>query len=161
MSLRIRIVGAGKIRERFWLDAMAEYQKRLSAYARVEVVAVADEPVPERVSAAEAAAIKEREGQRLLRAMDPGQAVVALDLRGATMSSEAFAAWLAERAVAGQGSFAFVVGGTLGLADSVLARADLRLSLGPMTFPHQMVPLLLLEQIYRACRINAGEPYHR
>ena len=161
MSLRLRIVGAGKVRERFWQAAMAEYQKRLPAYARLEIGAVADEPVPERLSAAEAVAVKEREGQRLLRALDPGQVVVALDGRGTTMSSEGFAAWLAERALAGQSSLAFVIGGTLGLADAVLARADLKLSLGPMTFPHQMVPVLLLEQIYRACRINAGEPYHK
>lgn len=161
MSLRLRIVGVGKVRERFWQAGIAEYSKRLAPYARLELLSVAEEALPEKPAAAAEAAVLEREGQRLLRAVEAGQVLAVLDVAGRGMSSEQFAAWIAQRAVEGQGSFAFVIGGSLGLAPAVRARADLLLSLGPMTFPHEMVPVLLLEQLYRACRINAGEPYHR
>lgn len=161
MSLRFQVVLAGKIREKYLQDAVAEYKKRLGGFGKAEIVSVADESLPDRLSAAEAALIKAREGERLLKAIDPGAVVVALDLQGKQLTSEEFAAFIAERALGGQGSFSFVIGGSLGLAPAVLERADLSLCLGRMTLPHQMVPLIVLEQVFRACKINAGQMYHR
>lgn len=159
--MRIKILLVGKVKERYLTLGQQEYLKRLGPYARVELVQLADEPMPDRASPAEAEQLREKEAQRILKALDPGQYVIALDLRGAAMGSEAFSAFLQERALRGQSSLAFVIGGSTGLGPSVLERADFRLSLGPMTFLHQMVPLLLLEQIYRGFKIAAGEPYHR
>ena len=105
--------------------------------------------------------VKEREGERLLKQLDASEYVVALDMRGEPLSSEELAAFLAERGLRGQSSLAFVIGGSLGLSRVVLKRADYKLSLGRMTFLHQMVPLILLEQIYRGFKINRGEPYHK
>ncbi len=158
--MNIRVVGAGRIKEP-WLAAGAqEYRKRLRPHAAVELVAVQDEPLPPRGDAAERA-IRRREGERILRHVPPGWRLVALDVGGKMLSSEELAGWLAGEALRGHGDFAFAIGGTLGLDEEVLGRADLQLSLSRLTFPHQMVPLLLLEQLYRACKINAGEPYHR
>lgn len=159
--MRIRILIAGKVRERYLQEGAAEYLKRLRPYARVEMVQLQDEPVPEGASPGELARVREREGERLLRALGDHEYLVALDIRGRQLSSEEFSRWLQERALRGESSLAFAIGGTTGLAPAVLERARLRLSLGPMTFPHQMVPLLLLEQIYRGFKIAAGEPYHR
>lgn len=159
--MRIRIVGVGRIKERYWLDGMAEYQKRLGPYARLELVQVQDEATPDRASAAECEQVKAREGERILKVLGPSEFVVALDLTGQQVSSEELAAWLKERGLKGQSQIAFVIGGSLGLAPAVLQRAQLRLSLSRLTLPHQMVPLLLLEQLYRAFKINEGAPYHK
>jgi len=159
--VRIRILIAGKVRERYLQEGAGEYLKRLRPYARVEMVELQDEPLPEGASPGELARVREREGERLLRALKEDEYLVALDIRGRQFSSEEFSLWLQERALRGESSLAFAIGGTTGLAPAVLERARLRLSLGLMTFPHQMVPLLLLEQIYRGFKIAAGEPYHR
>ncbi|MFZ5816160.1 MAG: 23S rRNA (pseudouridine(1915)-N(3))-methyltransferase RlmH [Bacillota bacterium] len=159
--MRIRLVTVGRIKEKYLQAGMEEYLKRLGPYAKVEVVALADEPIPENASPAEAEQVKQREGERILKALDPGQHVVVLDQRGRELSSEELAAFLEERALRGQSNLAFVVGGSLGLDRAVLERADAKLSLGRMTFLHQMVPLILLEQIYRGYKINRGEPYHK
>ncbi|MFO7173557.1 MAG: 23S rRNA (pseudouridine(1915)-N(3))-methyltransferase RlmH [Bacillota bacterium] len=159
--MRIRILIAGKVRERYLQEGAGEYLKRLRPYARVEMVELQDEPLPEGASPGELARVREREGERLLRALKEDEYLVALDIRGRQFSSEEFSLWLQERALRGESSLAFAIGGTTGLAPAVLERARLRLSLGLMTFPHQMVPLLLLEQIYRGFKIAAGEPYHR
>lgn len=159
--LRIRILLAGKVRERYLQSGIAEYLKRLGPYARVELVQLPDEPVPERASAADLARARKREGERLLKALGPAEYLVALDLRGEQLTSEGLSEWLAQRALRGDSSLAFAIGGSTGLAPEVLRRAQFRLSLGAMTFPHQMVPLLLLEQLYRGFKIAAGEPYHK
>lgn len=159
--MRIKILLAGRVRERYLQEGMAEYLKRLGPYARVELVQLPDEPVPERAAAAELAGARQREGERILKALDDGAYLVALDLQGRQLSSEEFAAFLRERAVRGEPNLAFAIGGSTGLAPAVLERARLRLCLGRMTFPHVLVPLLLLEQLYRGFRINAGEPYHK
>lgn len=140
---------------------MQEYLKRLSPFARVELVSVADEPTPDGASTAQEEQIKGREGERILKLLDPGQVVVVLEIQGQVWSSEELAAFVSERGVRGESSLAFVIGGSLGLASEVLQRANYRLSLGRMTLPHQMVPMILLEQIYRAFKINRGEPYHK
>lgn len=159
--MRIRILMVGKIKEKYLVVGMEEYLKRLGPYARVEIHSVADEPIPEGASPAQGEQVKAREGERLLKLLDPGQYVIAMDLRGQTLSSEEFAAFLEERALRGESNLALVIGGSLGLAPAVLQRVDYKLSLGRMTFVHQMVPLILLEQIYRGFKINRGEPYHK
>lgn len=161
MGLRIRILMVGRVKESYLQAAIAEYLKRLGPYAKVDLVSVPDEPTPDGAATALEEQVKAREGERLLKAIEPGQFVVALDGRGQMQSSEEFAAFLAERGLRGQSNLAFVIGGSLGLAPEVLKRADFRLSLGRMTFLHQMVPMILLEQVYRAFKINRGEPYHK
>jgi 23S rRNA (pseudouridine1915-N3)-methyltransferase len=151
----------GKIKEKYLTAGMQEYLKRLTPYARVELISVADEPIPDGASPAQEEQVKAREGERILQQLDGSQFVVALDGRGQPLSSEELAAFLAERALRGQSNLAFVIGGSLGLSGAVLERADYRLSLGRLTFLHQMVPLILLEQIYRGFKINRGEPYHK
>ncbi|MEW8977838.1 MAG: 23S rRNA (pseudouridine(1915)-N(3))-methyltransferase RlmH [Symbiobacterium sp.] len=161
--MHIRLVTVGKVKERYLQEGIREYLKRLGPYARVEVVSVPDEPIPEGASPAQEEQVKRREGERILRVLGQGgpEHVVVLDARGKNLSSEELAAFLAERALRGDSSLAFVVGGSLGLDPAVLARADTVLSLGRMTFLHQMVPLILLEQIYRGFKINRGEKYHK
>lgn len=159
--LRIKIVLVGKIKEKYLTDGVQEYLKRLTPYAKAEVVYLPDEPIPEGASLAQEEQVKAREGERILKLLEPGQFAVAMDLRGQSLSSEELAAFLGERALRGQSSLVFVIGGSLGLSPEVLARADAKISLGRMTFLHQMVPMILLEQIYRGFKINRGEPYHK
>lgn len=159
--LRIRLVTVGKVRERYLQEGIQEYLKRLGPYAKVEVVTLPDEPIPDNAAPAQEQQVKQREGERILRALDPGQHVVILDQQGRNWSSEELAEFLAERALRGDSSLAFVIGGSLGLAGAVLERADSKLSLGRMTLLHQMVPMILLEQIYRGFKINRGEKYHK
>jgi 23S rRNA (pseudouridine1915-N3)-methyltransferase len=159
--LRLRVVMVGKIKEKYLQAGIQEYLKRLGPLARVELISLPDEPTPDGASVAQEQQVKAREGERILAQLDPGQYVIALDMRGATPSSEEWAAFLAERSLRGQSNVAFVIGGSLGLSPEVLQRADYKLSLGRMTFLHQMVPLILLEQVYRGYKINRGEPYHK
>lgn len=157
--MRFKILLTGKLRERYLKQGADEYLKRLGPYAKVELVQVPDEPLPDKASPAEEEQARGREGARLLKAADGY--LMALDARGDQMSSEQFAAFLQERALRGQSSITFVIGGATGLAPDVTRQADTLFSLGRMTFLHQMVPLILLEQIYRGFKINAGEPYHK
>ncbi len=159
--MQIQIVAVGKLKEKYLVQGIAEYTKRLGAYAKVQIVEVADEKAPERLSAAEEAQVKEREGERILAALKQDTYVVALAIGGEGWSSEKLAAELDRLATNGRSSIAFVIGGSLGLSDTVLARADQLLSFSAMTFPHQLVRLMLVEQVYRAFRINRGEPYHK
>lgn len=159
--MRIRVVMVGKVKEKYMTAGIAEYIKRLGPYARTELITLADEAAPDGASTAEEEQTRAREGQRILKVLADDQFVVALDSRGEMLSSEDLAAFLAERALRGQPQVSFVIGGSLGLSSAVLRRADLSLSLGKMTFLHQMVPLIMLEQIYRGFKINRGEPYHK
>lgn len=159
--MRIRIIVVGKVRERYLRDGVAEYLKRLGPYAHVELVELQDEPVPETSSDKQLAAARQVEAERILRTLRDSEYLVALDIRGTGMSSEDLSKWIQERAVSRDSNLAFVIGGTTGLAPEVLSRARLRLSMGPMTFPHQFMPMLVAEQLYRAFRIGRGEPYHR
>ena len=154
--MRIDVVCVGRLKERHWREAADEYLKRLTPYARVSVVEIPDRDV----TADEARALS-AEGAGILGAVSGDAVVVALEIGGVERSSEGFAAWLEECATSGRGHVAFVIGGAAGLHPDVLARADVRMSLGPMTLPHQMARVVLLEQIYRAFRIARGEPYHR
>ena len=159
--MQVRIIAVGKIKERFLTEGIAEYEKRLTPYLKLAIVEVADEKRGVHSSAGHEQLIKDREGDRILAAIPEGAYVVALDVRGKEMSSEALAVRLHDWQLAGTNSIAVIIGGDLGLSGAVLSRADLRLSLSSMTFTHQMVRMIILEQIYRACRINSGEPYHK
>lgn len=154
--MRITVIAVGRLKERHWREAADEYLKRLGPYAKVVMAEVPDRDV----SADEARAL-ETEAAGVLKAIPEGATVAALEIGGVARSSEDFAAWLEALGVAGRSHVVFVLGGAAGLHPDVLARADERISLGPLTLPHQMARVVLLEQIYRAFRITRGEPYHR
>jgi len=159
--MHIQLVCVGKLKERYWSDGVAEYSKRLGAYARLDIRELPDEKTPDSLSPAEEEQVRAREGERILAALRDGSHVIALAIDGEPWSSEQLAAHLEKQSVYGGGSVAFIIGGSLGLSPAVLARADKKLSFGRMTYPHQLMRVLLLEQIYRAFKINRGEPYHR
>lgn len=159
--MKITILCVGKVKEAFFRDAIAEYKKRLSRYADVQIVEVADEKTPDGASPAEEAKILTVEGERLLHAMSKGAYTVALAIEGKSLSSVAFAEKFDELTVSGVSHIQFVIGGSLGLAPEVLAASDYKLSFSAMTFPHQLMRVILAEQIYRAFRIRSGEPYHK
>ena len=159
--MKITLVTVGKIKERFFADAIKEYEKRLSRYCRLEIVQVADEKTPEKASEAKARQIREREGERILAQLKEGAYVIALASEGKMASSEELAKKLEKLGITGKSQVVFVIGGSLGLSEAVLKRADEQLSFSRMTFPHQLMRVILLEQIYRSYRIIAGEPYHK
>lgn len=159
--LSIRILALGKIKEPYLTAGLAEYAKRLTPICKLQIVELADEKLPANPGAAEIERVKELEGQRLLASLAPEEYVIVLDLAGQQLPSEGFADKLAQLALAGQSRLAFCIGASCGLSAAVLARADFRLSFGLMTYPHQLMRLILLEQIYRAFKINRGEPYHK
>ena len=159
--MKITLVTVGKIKEAFFVDAIGEYSKRLSRYCKLEIIQVADEKTPDKASAAQERQIKEREGARILAQIRDDAYVIALAIEGRMLSSEELAQKLDQLGIGGQSQVVFVIGGSLGLSEEVLARADYKLSFSKMTFPHQLMRVVLLEQIYRSCRIIAGEPYHK
>lgn len=142
-------------------DAIAEYSKRLGRYCRLEIVEVADEKTPEHASAAEELHIKQREGDRILHHLRDDTYVIALAIEGEMITSEQFATKIEQLGLHGTSHIALVIGGSLGLDPRVMKRANYALSFSRMTFPHQLMRVILLEQIYRAYKINAGEPYHK
>ena len=158
--MNVRVVCVGKLKEKYFEDACAEFGKRLSRYCSLEIAEVADEKAPESLHPADEALVKEKEGKRILKNIGPKDFVVALAIDGKQMPSEAFAAYLAERETEAR-PLTFVIGGSLGLSDEVYARANARLSFSKMTFPHRIARLLLLEQLYRGFKINAHEAYHK
>lgn len=159
--MNITILAVGKVKESFYREALSEYQKRLSRYCRLEIAEVADEPVPEKASFAEEELIKEREAKRILKRLRENSFVITLEITGKKLDSEKFAKKLEDLALAGKSQLVFVIGGSLGLHASVSAQADLKLSFSDLTFPHQLMRVILAEQIYRAFRINSGAPYHK
>lgn len=158
--MNIQIVAVGKLKERYLVQGIAEYVKRLGAYAKLTIVEVPDEKAPETMSAAEEENVRRREGERILAALREDAYVVALAIDGEMWASEQLAAKLADLATYGRSQVAFVVGGSLGLSPEVIRRADMRLSFGRMTLPHQLMRLVLVEQIYRAFKINRRDAYH-
>lgn len=158
----IRIIAVGRLRERHWQDAAADYARRIRPYARLEMEEVAESRLKEGASAAEENKAMQEEGRAILERLKGHEGtVVALDRQGKSPDSLQMARWLEEMILEGQKGVAFVIGGPLGLAPEVLARADCKLSFSKMTFPHQMMRVILLEQIYRGMRIMRKEPYHR
>lgn len=159
--MKITLIAVGKIKETFYTAAIAEYAKRLSRYCKLEMVQVADEKTPDRASALEELQIKRREGERILAQIKDGSYVIALAIEGKMLDSEELASKIDRLGIGGQSQIVFVIGGSLGLSEEVLKRADELLSFSKMTFPHQLMRVVLLEQVYRSYRIMMGEPYHK
>ena len=157
----IRIAAVGKVKERYLRDGIAEYTKRLGRYGHIDIVEAREERAPETLSEKEMEQVKEREGASLLKLCRPGACRVALAIEGDRLSSEELAHYIRELETGGVSRMDFMIGGSLGLSDEVLASAERRLSFSPMTFPHQLMRLILLEQLYRAAKINRGEVYHK
>ncbi|MCD8169860.1 MAG: 23S rRNA (pseudouridine(1915)-N(3))-methyltransferase RlmH [Clostridiales bacterium] len=159
--MKITLVTVGKIKERYFEDAIKEYSKRLGRYCKLDIVQVQDEKTPDGASEAVERQIKDKEGQRILSNIKDGAYVIALAIEGRMLSSEELASRLQKLGVDGISHIVFVIGGSLGLSDEVMGRAHYALSFSKMTFPHQLMRVVLLEQIYRSYRIMAGEPYHK
>lgn len=167
--MKITIVCVGKIKEKFYRDAVSEYEKRLGRYCKLKMIEVADEKTPDGASPAMEEQIKEKEAERIMdqiydRIHDKAKEdafVCTLEIGGKKFSSEGLAQWLEKRTVGGTSHIVFVIGGSLGLHESVRKRSDMALSFSDMTFPHQLMRVILTEQIYRAFRIINGEPYHK
>lgn len=159
--MEIRILSVGKIKEKYLTDGIREYSKRLGRYCRLTFCQVADEKTPDRASEAQNAQIKEVEGERLMKQIREQDYVIALTIDGKMLDSVELSEKLARLGVEGKSSIAFVIGGSLGLSRAVIRRADLCLSFSRMTFPHQLMQMILLEQIYRSFRIINHEPYHK
>lgn len=159
--MKITVITVGKIKEKYLEDAIAEYSKRLSRYCKLEIIQVADEKTPDRASEVVETQIKDKEGERILSHIKDTAYVVALVIEGKMISSEELAELIDGLGVRGESHIQFVIGGSLGLSKKVLERADYKLSFSRMTFPHQLMRVILLEQIYRSYRIVNGEPYHK
>ena len=159
--MKITVITVGKIKEKYLEDAIAEYSKRLSRYCKLEIIQVADEKTPDRASEVVETQIKDKEGERILSHIKDTAYVVALAIEGKMISSEELAELIDGLGVRGESHIQFVIGGSLGLSKKVLERADYKLSFSRMTFPHQLMRVILLDQIYRSYRIVNGEPYHK
>ena len=159
--MKITVIAVGKIKEKYFVGAINEYSKRLSRYCKLNVIEVADEKTIENASEAEANIIKEKEAERILKNISDDAYVVTLEIPGKMLDSVELADKIKNVTVSGKSHICFIIGGSMGLHDSVSKRADFKLSFSKMTFPHQLMRVVLLEQIYRAFRINNGEPYHK
>lgn len=162
--MKITILCVGKIKEKFYRDALAEYEKRLSRYCKLEIIEVADEKTPDGASELVEAQIREKEGERVLARLEKlsaGSIVCALAIDGKQMDSVELSEKLEKLGTGGTSHIVFLIGGSLGMSDALLRRADWKLSFSRMTFPHQLMRVILLEQIYRAYRIMNHEPYHK
>lgn len=159
--MKITVIGVGRLKEKYWQAAVEEYSKRLGKYVKLDIIEVPDEKAPETLSRAEEEIVKKNEGERILKSVKDGAYVIALAIEGKMLSSEELSEFLNERMVRGAGHIVFIIGGSLGLSDEVLKRADYKLSFSKMTFPHQMMRVILLEQFYRAVKIMKNEPYHK
>lgn len=156
----VTVISVGKIKEKFIKDALSEYEKRLSRFVKFKSIELPDRPIPEKASAAEEAQVLEREGAEILGKIQKGDYVIAMCIEGKKLSSVEFAKKLSS-AFMSTSSVSFIIGGSLGLSDSVKARADFKMSMSDMTFPHNLARLMLTEQVYRAFKINANENYHK
>ena len=159
--MKITVIAVGKIKEKFYRDAVAEYEKRLGRYCKPEIIQVEDEKTPDRANANLTDLVKKKEAERILKYLREDAYVIVLDIRGKAYDSEEFATQIESLATKGVSHIQFVIGGSLGLHEEVCKKADLTVSFSKMTFPHQLMRVILLEQIYRAYRIISGEPYHK
>lgn len=158
---KITILCVGSLKEAYWREACAEYQKRLRPFCRFTVTEVSEERLPDKASPAQIQAVVQAEGEKLLSKLDPASLPIALCIEGKEQSSEQLAASIERLAVGGEGDITFLIGGSWGLSDAVKVRARVRLSMSPMTFPHQLARVMLCEQIYRAMQILSGGQYHK
>ena len=159
--MKISVITGGKIKEKYLRDAIAEYSKRLSRYCKLEIIEVADEKTPDQAGGAVEDAIRAKEGERILKFIRDDMYVITLEINGKMLTSEEFAEKMESLGVQGKSSIAFVIGGSIGLGKDVLKRSDFALSFSKMTFPHQLMRVVLLEQVYRGYRIINGAPYHK
>lgn len=159
--LKIKIITVGKLKEKYLVQGINEYLKRLQSYAKVEIIEVADEKAPENLSEAEMLQVKGKEGERILAKINDQDYVLVLAINGKQFSSEEFSKEIEQLGINGKSQLAFVIGGSLGLSDQVLKRSQQQMSFGKLTYPHQLMRLVLVEQIYRGFRIMRGEPYHK
>ena len=159
--MKIKVVTVGKLKEKYLKDGISEYSKRISRFAKLEMIELADEKTPDRASESENQKILEIEGQRILSKVGDRDFVIALAIEGKTFSSEEFSKQLEEASIKGFSTLTFIIGGSLGLSSAVKNRANLSVSFGRLTLPHQLMRLVLVEQIYRAFTIQQGSPYHK
>lgn len=159
--MNISIVSVGKLKEKYLKQGIDEYLKRLGPYAKIDIIEVPDEKAPETLSDQEMIMVKNAEGERILSKIGQDVHVIAMAIEGKAISSEDLAENLDKLATYGKSKVAFVIGGSLGLSDAVMKRANEKISFGKITYPHQLMKLVLVEQIYRAFRINRNEPYHK
>ena len=159
--MKITVITVGKIKEKYLRDAIAEYSKRLSRYCKLEILEVADEKTPDQASEVVENSIRDKEGERILKHIRDDMYVITLEIGGKMLSSEELAEKIESLGIQGKSSIAFVIGGSIGLGEEVLKRSDYALSFSKMTFPHQLMRVILLEQVYRSYRIINVEPYHK
>lgn len=159
--MKIKIIGVGKLKEKYLKEGTEEYIKRISAYADVEVIEVDDEPIPKNPSLAQEVMVKAKEGRRVLDKVKQSDYMILLDVAGTELDSVDLSKYIEKQMLDGHSTIAFVLGGSLGNSEDVLERADYRLSMSRMTMPHQLARLVLLEQIYRSFKIMKGETYHK
>lgn len=159
--MKITLLTVGKIKEKFLRDAIAEYSKRLSKYCKLEIIEVADEKTPDHASEVVEKSIRDKEGERLMRYIRDDDYVITLEIGGKMLDSVAFSRQLENLGIRGQSHICFVIGGSIGLGVALVKRSDYALSFSKMTFPHQLMRVILLEQIYRSYRIMTNQPYHK
>lgn len=159
--MKITLITVGKIKEKYLKDAIAEYSKRLSKYCKLEIIEVADEKTPDQASENVERQIRKKEGERILRYVKEDAYVITLEIGGTMLDSVAFAKKIETLGVQGKSHIIFIIGGSIGLGEDVLKRSDYGLSFSKMTFPHQLMRVILLEQVYRSYRIIEGAPYHK
>lgn len=159
--MKISIITVGKIKEKYLKDAIAEYSKRLGKYCKLEIIEVADEKTPDAASAIVEDGIRTKEGERIMKYIRDDAYVITLEIAGKQLTSEQLADKVNQLGIQGKSHITFVIGGSIGLGSQVLSRSDYALSFSKMTFPHQLMRVILLEQIYRSYRIINGEPYHK
>ncbi|MER2226906.1 MAG: 23S rRNA (pseudouridine(1915)-N(3))-methyltransferase RlmH [Carnobacterium sp.] len=159
--MNIKIITVGKLKEKYLKMGIAEYAKRLGGYCKLELIEVSDEKAPEKLSEAEMVQVKEKEGERILAKIPDQAFVFALAIEGKQRTSEEFAKEIEQLGVQGKSTIVFVIGGSLGLSDAVMKRSNTPISFGKMTLPHQLMRLVLIEQIYRGFKIVRNEPYHK
>lgn len=159
--MNITIVCIGKLKEKYWTDAVSEYRKRISGYCNLQIIELKEARLPANPSPADEEMVKVKEGEDILAHLKKNAYVITLEIRGKRFSSEQLASKIEELGLEGQGDITFVIGGSLGLSKEVSARANAKLSFSDMTFPHQMMRVILLEQIYRSFKIMRNEPYHK
>ena len=159
--MNIKIIAVGKVREKYMLEGIKEFSKRLSRYCKLEIIEVQDEKAPEKLSVKQMEIIKEREGKRILSKIPSNGHVIILDIDGKNLSSEELSDKIEQLMVSGVNDIVFIIGGSIGLSKEVRVKSDFKLSFSKMTFPHQLMRIILLEQIYRGFKIMKGEPYHK
>ncbi len=159
--MKISIICVGKIKEKYLVQAIQEYSKRLSRYCKLQIIELADEKTPDGCSKAIEQKIKQKEAVRIESSLKGDEYIICLDIQGKKYNSEEFAVHIEKLGIDGKSHIAFIIGGSLGLDNNIINKSDFKLSFSDMTFPHQLMRVILLEQIYRSYRITSGEPYHK